>query len=399
MSDLDNSRDQFSDDEFGESFDGDKGKFLKVQNENYDEAHELSGDSFGESVDTHDALPIDGIRNDHGDSPPRHNMDLSGNVGEYAHDDSDSEIPGAKDSMTQNHAIGMIDGGDSESESSSEEEVENVNKMKGTYGRQSVMKLEKRDSDDESSSEDDDEVNGVPIEGGYNPSNYAHLDVPAECRDLFQYIPRYKPHTIELETKLKCFTPDLIPAIGEIDPFIKIPRPDGKSDMLALKVLDEPATEQSDPTVTEMQLRALSKKAALEPVVVRSIEDAEKNPREIQKWINSITELHKTKPKPQVHYKKPMPDVEVLMQEWPAEFEEALKDIPVPGANINMELKEYCRVACALLDIPVYDNIVESMHLLFTLYNEFKTNPHFQNLLKGENAANPAVDMSEGLKI
>eukprot|EP01029_Cantina_marsupialis_P030311 TRINITY_DN815_c0_g1_i2.p1 TRINITY_DN815_c0_g1~~TRINITY_DN815_c0_g1_i2.p1 ORF type:complete len:398 (-),score=145.49 TRINITY_DN815_c0_g1_i2:79-1272(-) len=397
MSDLDNSRDQFSDDEFGESFDGDKGKFLKVQNENYDEAHELSGDSFGESVDTHDALPLGDLdRKSRGDSPPRHNMDLSGNVGEYAHDDSDSEIPGAKDSMTQNHAIGMIDGGDSESSSEDEEDDDN-DKIANNFARHSAMKLNKDDSEEGSSTDDEDDE--PPLEGGYNPSNYAHLDVPAECRDLFQYISRHKPHTIELETKLKCFVPDLIPAVGEIDPFIKIPRPHGKQDLLGLRVLDEPATEQSDPTVTEMQLRALSKKAALEPVVVRSIEDAEKNPREIQKWINSITELHKTKPKPQVHYKKPMPDVEVLMQEWPAEFEEALKDIPVPGANINMELKEYCRVACALLDIPVYDNIVESMHLLFTLYNEFKTNPHFQNLLKGENAANPAVDMSEGLKI
>lgn len=47
---------------------------------------------------------------------------------------------------------------------------------------------------------------------------------------------RYKPHNIELETKLKPFIPDYIPAIGGIDEFIKVPRPDGKPDFLGLKV-------------------------------------------------------------------------------------------------------------------------------------------------------------------
>lgn len=47
---------------------------------------------------------------------------------------------------------------------------------------------------------------------------------------------RYKPHTIDLETKLKPFIPDYIPSIGGIDEFIKVPRPDGKPDYLGLKV-------------------------------------------------------------------------------------------------------------------------------------------------------------------
>ncbi len=47
---------------------------------------------------------------------------------------------------------------------------------------------------------------------------------------------RYKPQNIELETKLKPFIPDYIPAVGGLDEFIKVPRPDGKSDFLGLKV-------------------------------------------------------------------------------------------------------------------------------------------------------------------
>ena len=43
-----------------------------------------------------------------------------------------------------------------------------------------------------------------------------------------------------------------------------------------------------------------------------------------------------------------------------------------------MQLREYVKVVCAILDIPVYANIKESLHVLFTLFSEFKTNVHFQ---------------------
>ena len=45
---------------------------------------------------------------------------------------------------------------------------------------------------------------------------------------------------------------------GEIDPFLKIPRPDGQPDKLGLTMLDEPAAVQTDPTVLDLQLRAIS---------------------------------------------------------------------------------------------------------------------------------------------
>lgn len=55
-------------------------------------------------------------------------------------------------------------------------------------------------------------------------------------QDLFKYIGRYRPASIELETRLKPFIPDFIPALGSIDEFIKVPRPDGRPDWLGLKV-------------------------------------------------------------------------------------------------------------------------------------------------------------------
>jgi intraflagellar transport protein 46 len=191
----------------------------------------------------------------------------------------------------------------------------------------------------ETESEDDDEDDGEgegaqsgrvaqKLEGAYNPDEYANLNVSSEIKDLFQYILRYKPHEVELETTLKCFVPDYIPAVGEMDAFVKVPPPDGKPDDLGLKVLDEPAAHQSDATVLELQLRAVSKKQHGE-VAVRSIEDAHKRPQDIDRWIKSIEDLHRSKPPPQVHYKRTMPDIDSLMEVWPDEMERVFERVPV----------------------------------------------------------------------
>jgi intraflagellar transport protein 46 len=55
-------------------------------------------------------------------------------------------------------------------------------------------------------------------------------------QDLFKYIGKYRPPTVELPTRLKPFIPEFIPAIGGSDEFIKVPRPDGRPDYLGLKV-------------------------------------------------------------------------------------------------------------------------------------------------------------------
>ena len=62
-----------------------------------------------------------------------------------------------------------------------------------------------------------------------------------------------------------------------MDAFIKIPRPDASEDNLGLKFLDEPSSNQSNPTVLELQLRAQSKKMQYGDVAVRSIENAAKH--------------------------------------------------------------------------------------------------------------------------
>ena len=98
-------------------------------------------------------------------------------------------------------------------------------------------------------------------------------------------------------------------------------------------------------------------------MLVRAVDNAEKDPKAVTRWINSINDLHRHKPPPSVHYSKPMPDIEALMQIWPAQFEELLETVRLPDADMQAELPELVRIVCALLDIPVYNSLTESLHV------------------------------------
>lgn len=44
----------------------------------------------------------------------------------------------------------------------------------------------------------------------------------------------------------------------------------------------------------------------------------------------------------------------------------------------DVDLSSFVQIVCNLLDIPVYDNPIEALHVLFTLLLEFKSNPAFK---------------------
>ena len=75
----------------------------------------------------------------------------------------------------------------------------------------------------------------------------------SEVKELFEYIQRYKPQKIDLDTKLKPFVPEYIPSVGEVDAFLKMPKPDGTKEDLGIAVLDEPALNPEDKTVIELR--------------------------------------------------------------------------------------------------------------------------------------------------
>ncbi|XP_066495550.1 intraflagellar transport protein 46 homolog isoform X2 [Tiliqua scincoides] len=282
-------------------------------------------------------------------------------------------------------------------ENSSEDDDEEVLKEKAAAQLASQRRFsgnEVEDEDEDSSEtdsedDDDDEEHGAPLEGAYNSADYDYLPVSMEIKELFQYIRRYSSQMIDLEHKLKPFIPDFIPAVGDIDAFLKVPRPDGKADNLGLLVLDEPSTKQSDPTVLSLWLTENSKQHNVAQIKVKSLENAEKNPKAIDSWIESISELHRCKPPATVHYSRPMPDIDTLMQEWSPEFEELLGKVSLPTAEINSSLAEYADLICAILDIPVYKDHIQSLHTLFSLYSEFKNSQHFKVLAEGKKLTSP----------
>lgn len=260
---------------------------------------------------------------------------------------------------------------------------------------------ESDESEGSSTSESDAESNSRGASGGagekkavasgaYNPDEFKGMKVSVEVEELFAYITRYKPHTIELDTALKPFVPELIPSIGEVDAFLKMPRPDGEPSGLGTTRLDEPTMNPSDPSILDLQLRSLSKNQDLQPMEVRSIENAEKCPKEIENWIKRIDELNRSKPAPTVQYSRRMPDIEQLMQVWPADFEEYLQQHPLPDmADLELDLPSYIKVIASILDVPVYSEITETLHVIFTLYSEFKSNQHFSKTETGHFGADP----------
>ncbi|SPQ93183.1 unnamed protein product (mitochondrion) [Plasmodiophora brassicae] len=252
----------------------------------------------------------------------------------------------------------------------------------GQSSRQTISQGGGGEYDDDSADDDDvdegdetsQQARSVQPPALYNPADYKDLKVSSEILDLFDYIGRYKPQVMELDTPLAPFVPEYIPSVGDIDAFIKVPRPDGKPDGLGLVVLDEPGANQTDPTVLDLQLRVLSKQStSATAVTVRSIENADKFPKNITAWITSIQDLHKQKPPPTVSYSRIMPDVDELMQPWAPDYEALINELGDPGTDLNLDLVNTAKLVCAILDIPVYNNLKESLHVLFTLYLEYKT--------------------------
>lgn len=217
----------------------------------------------------------------------------------------------------------------------------------------------------------------------YNPAKYARVNAKAsrEMQDLFKHILDYQAFTAELPAKLRPFIPDYIPAVGDLDPFVKVPRPDGLPDGLGLYVVDEPAIPQSNPAVVQLELRATNAHVAGGAAqVVDSFEDAANRPEVIDRWINDVKKVHYKKPLPTVVYQKPMPDIDTLLQAWPQAFEEVLNsDVQFPSSNIDLDINQYVRTLCALLDIPTHTSLIDSLHVMFTLYEEFRVNQHFQH--------------------
>ena len=182
---------------------------------------------------------------------------------------------------------------------------------------------------------------------------------------------------------MKPFVPNFIPSIGEVDAFLKINRPDNQLEELGLSMLDEPTVNGVDPVIFSLDLSYTGKNKNINPnLIIKTVDNAEKKPKDIQSWIDSIDNLHQKKMSSNISYSKNMPDVESLMQVWPDGIENLLSNIDFPDGSIAMPLDGYAKIICNMLDVPLHKlsderSIIEALHLIFSVYYEFKENQHF----------------------
>lgn len=95
---------------------------------------------------------------------------------------------------------------------------------------------------------------------------------------------------------------------------MKIPRPDGEIEKLGLSILDEPKLNQSKRAVLDLMLAEHGKVHRKDYKEVHSIDNAHKNPREIQNWVNNVEKIISNRHAATVQYSSKMPDIDSLMQ-------------------------------------------------------------------------------------
>ena len=150
---------------------------------------------------------------------------------------------------------------------------------------------------------------------GYDSADYENLSISEDIREMFVNIQKYVPKDIELESRWRIFVPEYIPSSGDLDAFLKVECDDVNHKDLGLRVLDEPSTHQSDPTIVELQQTSFCKqnreKSATSVKKIKADENFEKS---IDKWIDDLAELTTSKPIATVQYKKPMPEVSEVLK-------------------------------------------------------------------------------------
>lgn len=67
-----------------------------------------------------------------------------------------------------------------------------------------------------------------------------------------------------------------------------MPKPDGTKEDLGISVLDEPALNHEDKTVLELKYVQSKNVVRAAPMDIDSIENADKKPKEIARWVSSV---------------------------------------------------------------------------------------------------------------
>uniref|UniRef100_A0A7E4ZYL2 Intraflagellar transport protein 46 homolog n=1 Tax=Panagrellus redivivus TaxID=6233 RepID=A0A7E4ZYL2_PANRE len=198
-----------------------------------------------------------------------------------------------------------------------------------------------------------------------------------DLKNLLSVVQQYQAVSLPIEMYLLPFDVNYVAAVGDVHPGFRVARPDGQDDQLGLTMIDEPAGKQSSTVSINLYLQ---KENTRSDQPVNKVERADKNTKAIDQWIETVKEVRRSRPPDRVVYTKPMPDIEKLMEEWRPEIDNAIKEAKLPTANLDCMVDEFADICLALADIPNHGNRIQSLHVLFSLYNEFKSSQHFHNM-------------------
>lgn len=119
------------------------------------------------------------------------------------------------------------------------------------------------------------------------------------------------------------------------------------------------------------------------PSKVRMYKSSKKNTLAIDRWIETVYNLHRSKPNTSFEYSHPMPSMNQTLSVFPERTRDALAAIKTKNGDrletavdpsLDISLEEYIRIICAILDIPVRDGyLIESLHYLFQAYIQVRS--------------------------
>ncbi|XP_073826627.1 intraflagellar transport 46 [Musca autumnalis] len=216
------------------------------------------------------------------------------------------------------------------------------------------------------------------------PEKWEQLPVPQEVKDLFPYIFKYIPQHIETAYHLQPFIPDYVPAVGDVDAFLRVTGPpmlnpqrgrevEGHLEKLGLYFLDEPSGTQSEPSLLNMKLRSAltgsgsngrSSSATMVPMA--------KSNKDIDKWINEVEHVHMTQ---SVYDVQPRKDIENIIIDWPRSYANVAGTVQQAYQQCaagQQTVIDYVRVLCQQFELQgpleTQADYLLSVQTLFALY-------------------------------
>uniref|UniRef100_A0A1I8MRR0 Intraflagellar transport protein 46 homolog n=1 Tax=Musca domestica TaxID=7370 RepID=A0A1I8MRR0_MUSDO len=216
------------------------------------------------------------------------------------------------------------------------------------------------------------------------PEKWESLQVPQEVKELFPYILKYIPQHIETAYHLQPFIPDFVPAVGDVDAFLRVTGPpmlnpqrsrevEEHLDKLGLYFLDEPSGTQSEPSLLNMKLRsALTGSGSHARSSSASMVPTAKSNKDIDKWINEVEQVHMTQ---SVYDVQPRKDIENMIIDWPRSYANVAGSVQQAYQQCaagQQTVIDYVRILCQQFELQgpleTQADYLLSVQTLFALY-------------------------------